>query len=162
MFRQTKRLCLCGAERYGTPLAVLMRSAEGKFHAILDNCNDPLNRLITDDEARFRTVIGDLVQHIGIVYTKSRVLTMPPTHNATNNPSHHMALAALRLQHITLQALALHFTIMAYAQCCCLLSFSLANLTVGTYVTHYTVMHRTALQSQSHSLTCKMQLPTGN
>ena len=77
-------------------------------------------------------------------------------------PSPHMALAALRLQHITLQALALHCTIMAYAQCCCLLTFSLANLTVGTYVAHYTVMHRTALQSQTHlPLTCNMQLPTG-
>ena len=35
-----------------------MRSIEGKLHATLDDCNDPL---ITDDEARVCTVIGDPV-----------------------------------------------------------------------------------------------------
>ena len=38
-----------------------MRSIEGKLHAILDDCSDPLYRLIADDEARVRTVIRDLV-----------------------------------------------------------------------------------------------------
>ena len=40
---------------------------------------------------------------------------MPTTQNVTHNPPDHVALAALPLQYIALQALALHFTIMAYA-----------------------------------------------
>ncbi len=74
MLSQTRRLCLCRAERYGPHSAMLMCSIEGKLHAVLDDCSDP---------------------------------------------SHYMTLA-LPLQHITLQALALHFTTMASAQCCCL------------------------------------------
>ncbi len=61
MLSQTRRLCLSRAERYGTHSAALMRSIESKLHAILDDCNDPLYRLIADDEARVRTVIRDLV-----------------------------------------------------------------------------------------------------
>ena len=61
MLSQTRRLCLSGAERYGAHSAALMRSIEGKLHAILDDCSDPLYRLIAADEARVRTVIRDLV-----------------------------------------------------------------------------------------------------
>ncbi len=49
------------AERYGTHSAALMRSNNGKLHAIHDDCSDPLDRLIADDEAQIRTVIRDLV-----------------------------------------------------------------------------------------------------
>jgi len=61
MLSQTRRLCLSRAERYGTHSAVLMRSIEGKLHAIIDDCSDPLYRLIADDKARVHTFIRDLV-----------------------------------------------------------------------------------------------------
>ena len=61
MLSQTRRLCFSRAERYGIHSAVLMRSIESKLHAILDDCSDPLYRLIADDEARVRTVLRDLV-----------------------------------------------------------------------------------------------------
>ena len=38
-----------------------MRSIEGKLHAILDDCSDPLYIFIADDEAWVCTVIRDLV-----------------------------------------------------------------------------------------------------
>ena len=49
------------AQRYGTHSGVIMRSIEGKLHAILDDASDRLYMLIGDEEDRIRAVIRDLV-----------------------------------------------------------------------------------------------------
>ncbi len=54
-------VCSSRAERYGTHSAALMRSIDRKLHAILDDCSDPLYRLIADDEAWVHTVVRNLV-----------------------------------------------------------------------------------------------------
>jgi len=61
MMDQTRRLCMSKAQRYGTHSGVLMRSIEGKLHAILDDASDRLYMLIGDEEDRIRAVIRDLV-----------------------------------------------------------------------------------------------------
>ena len=61
MLGLTKGLCMSKAHRYGTHSGTVMRSIEGRLHAILDDAADRLYMLIEDPEGRVRTVIRDLL-----------------------------------------------------------------------------------------------------
>jgi hypothetical protein len=60
MLSQTRRLCLCRAERYGPHSAMLMRSIEGKLHAVLDDCSDPSHYMTLALPLQHITVIASI------------------------------------------------------------------------------------------------------
>ena len=61
MLSLTKGLCMARTFRYGTRSDMIMRSIEGRLHAILDDTSDTLYMLIEDPKSRVRTVIRDLI-----------------------------------------------------------------------------------------------------